>query len=134
MISYLSNDLNKTIHLLVYLLLWHITCLYVYNYDISHACMSITMTYHMLVCLLLWHITCLYVYYYDISGPCWSWSHGSWIYNSPPMLWVRILLVANCTRYSIVWQSYSGVLVEGDVKHHNCNPIALSWLTTSSTC
>jgi len=41
-------------------------------------------------------------------GP--SWLYGSWIYNhlgnqylSPLKLWVRILLMARCTRYNIIW-------------------------------
>jgi len=42
---------------------------------------------------------------------CWlSWSYGSWIFNylcyqsqSPLKLWVRIPLMAKCTRYSIMW-------------------------------
>jgi len=44
------------------------------------------------------------------KGPSWSWSHGSWIYNSlsnqclsPLKLWVRTPLMAMCTRYSIMW-------------------------------
>jgi hypothetical protein len=44
----------------------------------------------------------------------WSWSYGSWIYNylcnpclSPLMLWVRIPLMARCTRYNIMWWSLS---------------------------
>jgi len=42
--------------------------------------------------------------------PSWSWSYGSWIYNylcnqyqTPLKLWVRILLMARCTRYNIMW-------------------------------
>ena len=42
-----------------------------------------------------------------IWGHSWSWSYGSWIYNylcnqflSPQTLWVRILLMARCTRYN----------------------------------
>ncbi len=44
------------------------------------------------------------------KGPLWSWSYGSWVYNylcirclSPLMLWVRIPLMARCTRYIIMW-------------------------------
>jgi hypothetical protein len=44
------------------------------------------------------------------SGKSWSWSYGSWIYNymcnqclSPLTLWVRIQLMAKCTRYNIMW-------------------------------
>jgi len=46
------------------------------------------------------------------KGPSWSWSwsHGSWIYNylsnhclSPPKLWIRIPLMARCTRCNIMW-------------------------------
>ena len=43
------------------------------------------------------------------SGPSLSWSYGSWIYNylcnqyiSQLTLWVRILLMARCTRYNIM--------------------------------
>ena len=39
-----------------------------------------------------------------------SWSYGNWIYNylcnqclSPLKLWVRILLMARCTRYNLIW-------------------------------
>ena len=42
--------------------------------------------------------------------PSWSWSYGSWIYNylcnqclSLPKFWVRILLMARCTWYNIMW-------------------------------
>ena len=79
-------------------------------------------------------------------GPSWSWLYGSWIYNylynqcqSPLKLWVRIQLMARCTRYNIIWQSlsvtcgrsvvfssflqqrYNWNIVESDVKHHNPN-------------
>jgi hypothetical protein len=45
----------------------------------------------------------------------WSWSYGSWIYNylcnqclSPQLkMWVRITLMARCTRYSFMWSSLS---------------------------
>jgi hypothetical protein len=44
----------------------------------------------------------------------WPWSYGSWIYNylfnqclSPLTLWVRIWLMARCTRYNIMRQSLS---------------------------
>jgi len=44
------------------------------------------------------------------EGLLWSWSYGSWIYNhlcneclSPLKLWVRISLMARCTRYNILW-------------------------------
>jgi len=40
----------------------------------------------------------------------WLWSYGSWIYDylcnqclSLLKLWVRILLMARCTRYNIMW-------------------------------
>jgi len=43
------------------------------------------------------------------QGQSWSWSYGSWIRNylcnqclSPLKLWVRIPLVARCTRYNIM--------------------------------
>jgi len=46
--------------------------------------------------------------------PSWSWSYGSWIYNylcnqclSPLKLWVRIPLMATCTRYKIMWSNLS---------------------------
>ena len=48
---------------------------------------------------------CVYV------GPSWSWSYGSWIYNymylcnqylSPLTLWIRIPLMARCTRYNFM--------------------------------
>jgi hypothetical protein len=49
-----------------------------------------------------------------IMGPSWSSSYGSLIYNyqcfqclSPLPLWVRIPLMARCTRYNIVWKSLS---------------------------
>jgi hypothetical protein len=39
-----------------------------------------------------------------------SCSNGSWIYNyqcyqclSPLKLWVRILLIARCTQYNLMW-------------------------------
>ena len=61
-----------------------------------------------------------YILYYNIcifnddKGPSWSLSYVSWIYNylcnqciSPLTLWVRILLVARCTRYNIMWYSLS---------------------------
>ena len=45
-----------------------------------------------------------------IKKPSWSWSYGSWIYNylcnqciSPLTLWVRIPLMARCTRYNVMW-------------------------------
>ena len=44
------------------------------------------------------------------DGPLWSWSYCSQIYNylcnqclSPLQFWVRILLMARCTRYNIMW-------------------------------
>jgi len=44
------------------------------------------------------------------QGPSWWWSYCSWIYNylcnqclSPLTLWVRIPLMARCTRYNIMW-------------------------------
>jgi len=60
--------------------------------------------------------------------PSWCWSYVSWIYNyicnqclSPLKLWVRIQLMARCTRYNIMWYRcqwlaasqwfYSGTLV-----------------------
>ena len=53
---------------------------------------------------LLWSIT--------LYGPSWSWSYGSWVYNYPCnqcllplMLWVRIPLMARCTRYMIKFAS-----------------------------
>ena len=49
-----------------------------------------------------------------VQGPLWSWSYGSWIYNyicnqciSPLTLWVRISLMASCTRYNIMWSRFS---------------------------
>jgi hypothetical protein len=46
------------------------------------------------------------------KGPSWSWSYGSWIYNylcnhclSSLRFWVRVPLMARCTRYSIMWWS-----------------------------
>jgi hypothetical protein len=46
------------------------------------------------------------------GGPLWS--YGSWIYNylcnqcpSPLTLWVRIPLMARCSRYNIMWSSLS---------------------------
>ena len=43
------------------------------------------------------------------KGPSWSWSYGNSIYNyicnkciSPLKLWVRILFIARCIRYSII--------------------------------
>ena len=43
----------------------------------------------------------------------WSWSYGSWIYNyqcnqclSLLKLWIRIPLMARCTRCNIMWYSY----------------------------
>jgi len=48
------------------------------------------------------HILILY------SGSSWSWSYSSWIYNymcnqciSPLQLWVRIPLMARCTKYNL---------------------------------
>jgi len=45
-----------------------------------------------------------------LKGPAWSWSCGSWIYYylcnqrlSPLNLWVRIPIMARCTRYNILW-------------------------------
>jgi len=45
---------------------------------------------------------------YINKGLSWSWSCGSWINLcnrclSPLMLWIRIPLVARCTRYNIMW-------------------------------
>jgi len=46
----------------------------------------------------------------SLSSQSWSWLCGSWIYNylcnqslSPLTLWVRIQLIAMCTRYNIMW-------------------------------
>jgi hypothetical protein len=43
-----------------------------------------------------------------------SWSYGSWIYNylcnqclSPTKVWIRIPLMARCTRYNIMWKGLS---------------------------
>jgi len=40
----------------------------------------------------------------------WLWSYGSWIHNylcnqclSPLKLWIRIPLMAMCSRYNIMW-------------------------------
>ena len=42
------------------------------------------------------------------------WSYGSWIYNylcnqclSPTKVWIRIPLMARCTRYNIMWKCLS---------------------------
>jgi hypothetical protein len=42
------------------------------------------------------------------------WSYGSWIYNylcnqclSPTKVWIRIPLMARCTRYNIMWKGLS---------------------------
>jgi hypothetical protein len=64
---------------------------------------------------------CIYVHvktvvyfklWYQVS--LWSCSYDSWIYNylcnqclSPLTLWIRIPLMARCTRYNIMWQSLS---------------------------
>ena len=52
--------------------------------------------------------------YIVLQGSSWSWSYGSQIYNylckqclSPLTLWVRILLMARCTRYNIMWKILS---------------------------
>jgi hypothetical protein len=43
-----------------------------------------------------------------VKGSSWSWSYGCWIYNylcnqslSPLRLWVRVSIIARCTRYNI---------------------------------
>jgi hypothetical protein len=48
------------------------------------------------------------------KGPSWPWSYGSWIYNylfsqclSPLTFWIRTTLMARCTRYNIMWWSFS---------------------------
>jgi hypothetical protein len=47
-------------------------------------------------------------------GPSWPWTYCSWIYNylcnqclSPLKLWVRTSFMASCTRYNIMWLSWS---------------------------
>ena len=49
-----------------------------------------------------------------VKGSSWSWSYGCWIYNylcnqslSPLRLWVRVSIIARCTRYNIMWLSLS---------------------------
>jgi hypothetical protein len=49
-----------------------------------------------------------------VKGSSWSWSHGCWIYNylcnqslSPLRLWVRVPIIARCTRYNIMLLSLS---------------------------
>jgi len=87
-----------------------------------------------------------------VQGPLWSWSYGSWIYNylcnqciALLTLWVRISLMASCTRYNIITffsdlsqvdglsghsgflhqqnlpQRYNWNIVESGVKHHSTN-------------
>jgi hypothetical protein len=41
---------------------------------------------------------------------------------SPLTSWFRIPLMARCTRYNIIWQSFSGACNKSVVKHHNPNP------------
>jgi hypothetical protein len=55
----------------------------------------------------LWRSTTINTSTYE--RPSWSWSSGSWIYNymcnqflSSLKLWVRIPLIASCTRYNII--------------------------------
>jgi hypothetical protein len=55
--------------------------------------------------------TCIHYYYHaSFFSPSWSWLYGSLIYNylcnqslSSLSLWVRILFMARCTRYNIMW-------------------------------
>jgi hypothetical protein len=59
-------------------------------------------------------IKLLITFLIHIEGPSWSWSYGSWIYSYmcnqclwPLKLWVRILMMARCTRCNIAWSSLS---------------------------
>jgi hypothetical protein len=66
----------------------------------KYCCESSVMFYILLIC----HSP-------DMSstkkGPSWSWSYGSWICNylcnQCLSLWVRIPIMARCTRYNIMW-------------------------------
>jgi hypothetical protein len=56
----------------------------------------------------IYHVCLDHLAFQSFEGMSWSWSYGSWIYNylwnqclSPLKLWVRIPLMARCTRYSM---------------------------------
>jgi hypothetical protein len=57
----------------------------------------------------LWILECRCCKSYCFNSekrPSWSWSYGSWTYNylcNQCLLWVRISLMASCTRYYIMW-------------------------------
>jgi len=62
--------------------------------------------------LFLFYTYAMYIYFNISSASRRGRDHnyGSWIYNylsskflSPATLWVRITLMARCTRYNIVW-------------------------------
>ena len=49
-----------------------------------------------------------------LLGPSWLWLYGSWVFNylcnqclSLLKLWVRTPFMARCTRYNIMWSSWS---------------------------
>jgi hypothetical protein len=57
---------------------------------------------------MFWSLYCIY-------EPSWSGSYGNWIYNylcnqclSPLTLWIRIQIMARCTRYNIMLSSLTG--------------------------
>ena len=81
-----------------------------WDMDVIYLHMSI-LTITIITCYILYNTLSIYIY---MQGPSWSWLYCDWIYNylgnqynSSLTLWVRIPLMARCTRYIILWWSLS---------------------------
>jgi hypothetical protein len=80
-----------------------------YSWNTAHFYLVTLFSY---ICLLKWllHSFVFFHVMFSFQGSSWSWSYGRWIWNylsnqciSLLKLWVRIPLIARCTRYNIMW-------------------------------
>ena len=102
---------DTILHFYIYRLIGYIL---IHYYIFTYIAWLVTFWYTITFLYISWYWDTVWYHITLIQGPPWSWSYSSWTNNYPCnqylsqlMLWVRIHLMAKCTRFNFMRSSLS---------------------------
>jgi len=112
---HIFSDLNTfSYHFIFIQISSDLWCILIPYYIFTYIVWLVTFWYTITFLHISWYWDTVWYHITLIQGPPWWWSYSSWIYNylcnqylSQLMLWVRIPLMARCTRFNLMRSSFS---------------------------